>query len=177
MKPAFSLLFSQPEDEGRGVRRRERERERERKRERERPIKMPPSFSLHSSLVSPHEFIWWQTIPTPPPVCAHTHTHSCISSIKMIHREAPRRWHFSKWGMMPVKNSHQWFCACRRHLCPLIQACRFSLSSECVCVREVSALILGSLFILLSPLTFLRTLPLPRPSHWSLSLAYLYSPH
>lgn len=49
---------------------------------RERPIKMPPSFSLHSSLVSPHEFIWWQTIPTPPPVCAHTHTHSCISSIK-----------------------------------------------------------------------------------------------
>lgn len=131
-------------------------------RQRERPIKMPPSFSLHSSLVSPHEFIWWQTIPTPPSlsVCTQTYTHSCISSIKMIHREAPHGWHFSKWGMMPVKSSHQWYLC--QWLCFLIHACRFSpLLRLRVVLREVSDPYLQiSLYHL-----HLSTLPPPPPPH------------
>lgn len=50
------------------------------------PIKMPPSFSHHSSLVSPHEFIWWQKKKKTHSLhgCTHTQTqtHTFISSIK-----------------------------------------------------------------------------------------------
>lgn len=147
-EPAFSLMFSPRGDWS--------------ETERERPIKMPPSFSLHSSLVSPHEFIWWQTIPTPPSlsVCTQTYTHSCISSIKMIHREAPHGWHFSKWGMMPVKSSHQWYLC--QWLCFLIHACRFSpLLRLRVVLREVSDPHLQiSLYHL-----HLSTFPPPPPPH------------
>lgn len=156
------------------------ERRRERSEtERERPIKMPPSFSLHSSLVSPREFIWWQTIPTPPPVCTHTHTRSCISSIKMIHSAAPRGWHFSKWGMMPVKNSRQWHphasaCVFLIYVCsfPLllhlgIVGVRFSASDPSLSPPPSSP----SIILLYSP----SSSPPSRPIHWSLSAAYLYS--
>lgn len=162
-EPAFSLMFSPRGDWS--------------ETERERPIKMPPSFSLHSSLVSPHEFIWWQTIPTPPSlsVCTQTYTHSCISSIKMIHREAPHGWHFSKWGMMPVKSSHQWYLC--QWLCFLIHACRFSpLLRLRVVLREVSDPHLQISLYHLHPSTSSSSTHLPpRLSHWSLSLAYLYS--
>lgn len=100
----------------------------------------------------------------------------------MIHREAPHGWHFSKWGMMPVKNSHQW-CASRRRPCFLIRACRFAalLCLGVVIKGRVWFWLFRSPFITASFLPFLLILrspsssPAPRLSHWSLSSAYLYS--
>lgn len=171
---ANNLLFS-PREEGRGERRREK------------PIKMVHSFSLHSSLVSPHEFIWWQTIPTPPPpspVCTHTHTHGCISSIKMIHREAPPRLAFLKMrdDASQLPSMIHW-CRSSRFWIHAIGVCFFPpLLCLGVVVREVSNthLQIPPYQILLSslpapPLGHLPPHPLPGPSHWSLSPAYLYS--
>lgn len=149
----------------------------ERGRQQVRPIKMPPSLSLLSSLGSPREFMWWQTIPTPHLSQTHTHT-AVFPLLKWLTGRHPADDIFLNERCRRSKSFDRWRTRVRarvfksRHVgLSLFPTSEWSLG-RCLILIFRSLLIS---FLLLSATSSPAHCPLPRLNHWSLSITYLYS--